>query len=81
MMNNFVIGSLAGLEELAAKGSMAPNGSMPSVNIGGFNSMYINPLDASKRRRQQLQQLQQQEQLLLAQQMNPKVNLLSKLER
>ena len=39
--------------------------------------MYINPLDASKRRRQQLQQLQQQEQLLLAQQMNPKVGIIT----
>jgi len=30
-------GSLAGLEELAAKGSMAANGSMPAVNIAGLN--------------------------------------------
>ena len=30
-------GSLAGLEELAAKGSMAANGSMPAVNISGIN--------------------------------------------
>ena len=36
-------GSLAGLEELAAKGSMAPNGSMPAVNISGINSVYVNP--------------------------------------
>ena len=30
-------GSLAGLEELAAKGSMAANGSMPAVNISGIS--------------------------------------------
>ena len=30
-------GSLAGLEEMAAKGSMAANGSMPAVNISGIN--------------------------------------------
>ncbi len=40
-------GSLAGLEELAAVGSMAPNGSMPTVNIPSFNShqCYVNPFD------------------------------------
>ena len=43
-------GSLAGLEELAALGSMAPNGSMPAVNIPSFNnnaSGYANPFDPS----------------------------------
>ena len=30
-------GSLAGLEELAARGTMAANGSMPAVNISGIN--------------------------------------------
>ena len=48
-------GSLAGLEELAAIGSMAANGSMPSVNIPGFNSqtstyMLLNPFDPQQRR-------------------------------
>jgi hypothetical protein len=50
-------GSLAGLEELAAVGSMAANGSMPSVNIPGFNNqtgmyMHVNPFDppSSQRR-------------------------------
>ena len=40
-------GSLAGLEELAAVGSMAPNGSMPAVNIPSFNNngVYVNPFD------------------------------------
>jgi hypothetical protein len=41
-------GSLAGLEELAAVGSMAPNGSMPAVNIPSFNNNatgYANPFD------------------------------------
>ncbi len=39
-------GSLAGLEELAAVGSMAANGSMPAVNIPSFNnSVYVNPFD------------------------------------
>lgn len=38
-------GSLAGLEELAAKGSMAANGSMPAVNISGINSVYVNPFE------------------------------------
>ena len=37
-------GSLAGLEELAAKGSMAANGSMPAVNISVLNSIYMNPM-------------------------------------
>jgi hypothetical protein len=37
-------GSLAGLEELAAKGSMAANGSMPMVNFAGLN-------DGRRRRR------------------------------
>ena len=38
-------GSLAGLEELAALGTMAANGSMPSVNIPSFNNgvCYVNP--------------------------------------
>ena len=58
-------GSLAGLEELAAVGSMAANGSMPTVNIPGFNSatgVYINPFDPPSRKsrrshhRQQLAQ-------------------------
>jgi hypothetical protein len=43
-------GSLAGLEELAANGSMAPNGSMPAVNIPSFNNNatgYANPFDPS----------------------------------
>ena len=43
-------GSLAGLEELAALGSMAPNGSMPAVNIPSFNNNatgYANPFDPS----------------------------------
>eukprot|EP00094_Tigriopus_californicus_P006943 TCALIF_06684-PB protein Name:"Protein of unknown function" AED:0.10 eAED:0.10 QI:0/0.6/0.5/1/0.6/0.5/6/2425/542 len=35
-------GSLAGLEELAAKGSMAANGSMPAVNISGFSNNVFN---------------------------------------
>ena len=50
-------GSLAGLEELAAIGSMAANGSMPAVNIPGFNNqtgmyMHVNPFDppSSQRR-------------------------------
>ena len=50
-------GSLAGLEELAAVGSMAANGSMPSVNMPGFNNqlgiyMHVNPFDppSSQRR-------------------------------
>ena len=50
-------GSLAGLEELAAVGSMAANGSMPAVNIPGFNNqlgiyMHVNPFDppSSQRR-------------------------------
>ena len=38
-------GSLAGLEELAAKGSMAPNGSMPAVNISGVSCVYVNPFE------------------------------------
>ena len=42
-------GSLAGLEELAAVGSMAPNGSMPAVNIPGFNNgVYVNPFDPTR---------------------------------
>lgn len=36
-------GSLAGLEELAATGTMAANGSMPAVNIPSFNGVYVNP--------------------------------------
>jgi hypothetical protein len=43
-------GSLAGLEELAALGSMAANGSMPAVNIPSFNNNatgYANPFDPS----------------------------------
>ena len=50
-------GSLAGLEELAAVGSMAANGSMPAVNMPGFNNqlgiyMHVNPFDppSSQRR-------------------------------
>ena len=50
-------GSLAGLEQLAAVGSMAANGSMISVNIPGFNNqsgmyVHINPFDppSSQRR-------------------------------
>ena len=41
-------GSLAGLEELAAKGSMAANGSMPAVNVnidGNKSGVYVNPFD------------------------------------
>lgn len=34
-------GSLAGLEELAARGTMAANGSMPSVNISVLNTYYV----------------------------------------
>jgi len=41
-------GSLAGLEEMAAKGSMAANGSMPAVNISGINSVYVNPFEPPK---------------------------------
>ncbi len=44
-------GSLAGLEELAAKGSMAANGSMPSVNISGINSVYVNPFEPPNKRK------------------------------
>ena len=49
-------GSLAGLEELAAIGSMAANGSMPAVNIPGFNNqtgmyMHVNPFDPPSQRR------------------------------
>ena len=51
-------GSLAGLERLAAQGSMAPNGSMPAVNISGVNTMYVNPLE--KKKQQQKQQGQEQ---------------------
>jgi hypothetical protein len=43
-------GSLAGLEELAALGSMAANGSMPAVNIPSFNNSaggFANPFDPS----------------------------------
>ena len=50
-------GSLAGLEQLAAVGSMAANGSMASIHIPGFNNqtgmyMHINPFDppSSQRR-------------------------------
>lgn len=52
-------GSLAGLEELAAVGSMAANGSMPAVNIPSFNSTMhnannygyiVNPFDPTRRR-------------------------------
>ena len=45
-------GSLAGLEELAAKGSMAANGSMPAVNVnidGNKSGVYVNPFDPKKR--------------------------------
>lgn len=39
-------GSLAGLEELAARGTMAANGSMPAVNIAGVCSgVYVNPFE------------------------------------
>ena len=42
-------GSLAGLEELAAVGSMAANGSMPAVNIPGFNNgVIVNPFDPTR---------------------------------
>ena len=42
-------GSLAGLEELAAVGSMAANGSMPAVNIPSFNNgVYVNPFDPTR---------------------------------
>ena len=41
-------GSLAGLEELAAAGTMAANGSMPAVNIPSFNNgVYVNPFAGS----------------------------------
>ncbi len=53
-------GSLAGLEQLAAQGSMAPNGSMPAVNISGVNTMYVNPMERKKQQQQQQQQQQEQ---------------------
>lgn len=54
-------GSLAGLEELAAKGSMAANGSMPAVNITGINTVIVNPFEPPSKK-QQLRQQQQQQQ-------------------
>ena len=42
-------GSLAGLEELAAVGSMNAQGSMPAVNIPSFNNgVYVNPFDPTR---------------------------------
>ena len=42
-------GSLAGLEELAAVGSMNAQGSMPAVNIPSFNNgVYVNPFDPAR---------------------------------
>ena len=52
-------GSLAGLEELAARGTMAPNGSMPAVNISGLNSVIVNPFDPKNKKKQRKQQQQQ----------------------
>ena len=55
-------GSLAGLEELAAVGSMAANGSMPAVNIPGFNNrtgLYMNPFDPHSRRSRKGDRVQQ----------------------
>ena len=53
-------GSLAGLEELAAVGSMAANGSMPAVNIPSFNNngVYVNPFDPTGARTCKKQQHQ-----------------------
>lgn len=60
IMTSFFQGSLAGLEELAAVGSMAPNGSMPAVNIPSFNNgVYVNPFDPTRKQRRAPQYHQQ----------------------